>query len=92
MISLRNIGNFRNCGLPESSLVFLNSCFQHSAVLSNIYFITTINLVNVVGVFFTFLLFCRWHNLFLRVLVGLILNWILKGFKVQLTVSVQMFL
>ena len=74
---------------PESSLVFFNSCFQYSAGLSNIYFITitTINLVNTIVFSSTFLLSFRWHNIFLSVLVGLLLNWILRGFKILLTRS-----
>ena len=91
MISFRNMLVNLGVGVffSESSLVFLNSCFQHSAGLSNINFITitTINLVNALVFSSTFLLSFRWHNLFLSVLVGLLLNWILKGFKIQLTCS-----
>ena len=58
MISFRNMLVNLGVGVfyPEGSLVFLNSCFQHYAGLSNIYFITikTINLVNAIGVFINF--------------------------------------
>ena len=78
-----------NFGVGVFSSVFSNSCFQHSAGLSNIYFITitTINLVN--EIFFLQLSFHLSDGIiyFLSVLVGLLLNWILKGFKILLTRS-----
>ena len=68
---------------PECSLVFLNSCFQHSAGLSNIYFITitTINLVNAICVFFNFPVIFQNANYIFECVGGFITQLDIKRFQ-----------